>query len=75
MIRVCVCIYIYINFCCPLIFFYFLKMMTSAYLSRHLNFISTYDGLFSNFSYYKCLYSNASKHLEMMHIVFGLNSV
>ena len=63
MIRVCIYILIFSSFS----FFNFLKIMISAYLSRHLNFISAYDGLFSNFSYYKCLYSNASKHLKMMH--------
>ena len=47
--------------------FNFLKIMASAYLSKHFNFISAYDGLFSYFSYYKCVCSDASKHLKMMH--------
>ena len=47
--------------------FNFFKIMTSAYLSKHYNFVSVYDGIFSNFSYYKCLCSNASKHFKMMH--------
>ena len=35
------------------------------------NIISAYyDGLFGNFKYYKCLYSNAPKHLKMMHKYF-----
>ena len=41
--------------------------MTSVYLSNHFNFISIYDGLFNNFNYYKCLCSNAFKHLKMMY--------
>ena len=38
-------------------FFNFLKIMTNAYLSKHFNFISVsvYDGLFSDFRYYKCV--------------------
>ena len=52
------------------IFFYFLKIMTSVYLFKHFNFISSYDGIFSNFSYYKCLYSNVSKYFKMMSKCF-----
>ena len=48
-------------------FLNFLKIITSVYLSKHFNFISVYNNIFSNFSYYKCLCSNASKHLKMMH--------
>ena len=42
-------------------------IMTIAYLFKYFNFISSYNDFFSNFSYYKCLSSNASKHLKMMH--------
>ena len=48
-------------------FFRFLKIMTSVNLFKHFNFISAYDDIFCNFSCYKCLYSNASKHLKIMH--------
>ena len=41
--------------------------MTSAYLFKHFNFISVYNSLFGNLSYYKCLCSNASNYLKMMH--------
>ena len=47
--------------------------MINVYLSKHYNFISAYNGIFSNLSYYKCLCSNASKHLKMMHERFFLN--
>ena len=51
-------------------FKFFKKIMTSAYLSKHFNFISVYDGIFSNFNYYKCLCNNAPKHFKMMHKAF-----
>ena len=41
--------------------------MASAYLSYHFNFISIYDDIFSNFSYYKCLCNNISKYLKIMY--------
>ena len=47
--------------------FYFFKIMKSVYLFKHFNFISAYDGLFNNFSNFKCLCSNASKHFKIMH--------
>ena len=48
-------IYIYnINFL-YFSFLNFLKIMTSAYLFKHFNFISSYDDFFSNFNCYKCL--------------------
>ena len=47
-------------------FFNFLKIMENAYLSKHFNFISVYNDLFRNFNYYKCLYSDASKHFKMI---------
>ena len=40
--------------------------MISVYLSKHLKFISVYDDIFNNFSYYKCLGSDASKYLKMI---------
>ena len=46
--------------------FKFLKIIISVYLFKHLNFISIYDCLFSNFSYYKCLCINTSKHVKIM---------
>ena len=48
-------------------FFNFLNFMINGYLSKYFNFISAYNDIFSNFSYYKCLSNNASKHLKMMH--------
>ena len=51
-------------------FFNFLKIMTSAYLSKHFNFINAYDGLFNNFNYYKYLCINTSKHFTTMHKCF-----
>ena len=61
-------IYIYIYIYLVLYFFFnFLNIMTSDYLSKHFNFICTYNGLFSNFCYYKCLNSNTSKHLKIMY--------
>ena len=49
-------------------FFNFLKIMTSAYLYKYFNFLSAYDDFFfNNFSYYKCLCSNISKHLKIIH--------
>ena len=48
-------------------FFNFLKMMTNAYLFKHFNFISTYNGIFNNFRCYKCLCSNPFKHLKIMY--------
>ena len=50
-------------------FFNFLKIMANSYLFKHFNLISVYDGLFSNFNRYKCLCSNASKHLKILHKV------
>ena len=41
--------------------------ITNAYLSKYFNFISAYNDFFSNLSNYKCLNSNASKHLKIMH--------
>ena len=58
-------IYIYILIFSFLVFLIFFKIMINAYLSKQFNFIRAYDGLFSNFSYYKCLYSNTSKHLKI----------
>ena len=43
-------------------FLVFFLIMTSAYLFKYFNFISSYDDLFSHFNFYKCLCSNASKH-------------
>ena len=60
-------IYIYIYIYSSLVFFNILNIMTSVYLSKHFNFISVYNGLFRNFSYYKCLSNNASKHLKIMY--------
>ena len=51
-------------------FFNFLNFMINGYLSKYFNFISAYNDIFSNFSYYKCLSNNASKHLKMMHKCF-----
>ena len=51
-------------------FFNILKIMTNVYLFKYFNFISAYDGLFSNFCCYKCLYSNTSKHLKTIHKLF-----
>ena len=47
-------IYIILIFCSLV----FLKILISAYLSKHFNFISIYDGIFSNFNCFKCLCSN-----------------
>ena len=63
-----VMIYIYSS----LVFFFF-NIMTNAYLSKHFNCINVYNGLFSNFNYYKCLSSNASKHCKMIYKRFFLN--
>ena len=41
--------------------------MRSSYLFKHFNFISSYDGIFNNFNFYKFLYSNAYKHLKIMY--------
>ena len=49
------------------IYIYIFKTRTSVYLFKHFNFISSYDGIFSNFNYYKCLYNNVFKHLKKMH--------
>ena len=48
-------------------FFYFLKIITSVYLLKYFNVISVYNDIFNNFSCYKCLCSNASKYLKIMH--------
>ena len=42
-------------------FFILFLIMASIYLSKHFNFISIYNGLFNNLSYYKCLCNDASK--------------
>ena len=44
-------IYIYIY--SSLVFFNFLNIMISVYLSKHFNFLSVYSGLFWNFNYHK----------------------
>ena len=49
--------------------------MTSDYLSKHFNFISVYNGLFSHFNYYKSLCSDASKYIKMMHKRFLKGSI
>ena len=51
-------------------FLYFKKIMICVYLFKHFNFISVYDGIFSNFSCYKYLCSNKSKHLKIIHKSF-----
>ena len=66
MIYIYIYIYIYIILIFSSLVFFFLSM-TSVYLFKDFNFISDYDGLFSNFNCYKCLCSNASKHLKIIH--------
>ena len=44
--------------------------MTNAYLYKYFNFISVYNDIFSNLSYYKYLNSNTYKQLKMMHKSF-----
>ena len=50
---------IYILIFSSLVFLTFFKIVISAHLFKHFNFINVYDGLFS---YYKCLCSNTFKH-------------
>ena len=60
-------IYIYIYYIFSLVFFNFLNIMISVYLSKYFKFKSAYNCGFSNFIYYKCLNSNASKYLKIMY--------
>ena len=48
-------------------FLNFKKIMTNVYLFKNFNFISFYDGNFSNFNCYKCLCSNATKHFKIKY--------
>ena len=63
-------IYIYIILIFSSLLFNLKKNMISTYLFKHFNFISAYDVFFSNLNCYKCLYSNASKHLQIMYKCF-----
>ena len=62
--------YIYIILVFSSLDFSFFLIMISTYLFKHFNFINVYDGIFNNFSCYKCLGSNASKYLKIMHKSF-----
>ena len=48
--------------------------MTSAYLSKYFNFISSYDCHFSNFNSDRCLCSNTIKYLNIIHKSFLKNA-
>ena len=69
MVSLYIYIYILLIFS-SLVVLIFFKIMTSVYLSKHFNFISVYNGLFSNFSCYKYLFSNGSKHFKIMNECF-----
>ena len=63
-------IYIYIYICVCVCVCARARACINAYLFKHFNFISAYDGLFSNFSCYKCLYNNAFEYFKIMHKCF-----
>ena len=59
--------YLFLIYIYNISFLNFLKIRTNVYLFKHFNFISSCNGLFNNFNYYKYLSSNASKHHKIMH--------